>query len=77
MLSEQLISDHQAIIARGRGRGRLLARTELIDSQIMALNQAIIGQAALELSGVIDSERVAAYHLRLDATQYSLSVLSQ
>jgi hypothetical protein len=35
----------------------------------MALNKAIIGQAVLELSGVIDSERVAAYHLRLDATQ--------
>ena len=42
---------------------------EPIDSQIMALYKAIIGQAALELSVVIDSERVAAYHLRLDGTQ--------
>ena len=48
-------------------------RSEPIDSQIMALNKAITGQAALELLGVIDSERVAAYHLRLDATLNSRS----
>jgi hypothetical protein len=38
-----------------------IGRSEPIDSQIIALNKAIIGQAALELSGVIDSERVAAW----------------
>jgi hypothetical protein len=40
--------------------------SEPIDSEIMALNKAIIGQTALELLGVIDSDHVAVHQLRLD-----------
>jgi hypothetical protein len=43
---------------------------EPVDSEIMALNKAIISQAALKPSGVIDSVRVAVHQLRSDATPF-------
>jgi hypothetical protein len=63
------ISSHANAITHGHGRTTARGRYEPIDSQLIALNKAIIGQAALKLSGVIESERVEAYHLWLDATR--------